>query len=180
MRRIFATFSVLFACLAPAAQGQTFYSGTEYGVSIGGSQYFGDLNENIAFKFIRPAGGVFVRYHLNPFISLRASVNYTHVGYDDNLNDNAFNKTRNLSFRSNILEGVVQAEFNFFRFYTGDEKSRFTPYLTGGVGAFYYNPYTTYLGRNYDLRPLGTEGQNAGFQERRYNSVSMCFPVGRV
>ncbi len=170
--------AVLLLATATAARAQTFYSGREYGVIAGGSQYFGDLNDHYGFKFIRPAAGAFARFHLTPYIALRTSLLYTEVGYDDRLNSNAFQQQRNLSFRSDVLEASVQAEFNFFRFATGELGNRFTPYLTGGVGGFYYNPYTDLDGRRYNLRPLGTEGQNAGYDDRRYSSLAVCFPIG--
>lgn len=160
------------------SHAQTFYTTTEYGISAGGAQYFGDLNDDYGFKFVRPAGGFFIRKLLNPYIAIRGGAYYTHVGYSDKFSSNVFHKARNLSFESDIVEVSAQAEFNFFRFSTGELSSRFTPYLTGGVGAFYYNPYTMYLGRRYALRPLGTEGQNVGYDDRKYSSISMCFPVG--
>lgn len=170
---------LLLSILALHAGAQTFYTTTEYGFSAGASQYFGDLNDNYGFKFTRPAGGFFIRKLINPFIAIRGSVNYTHVGYADKYSDNAFNKTRNLSFQSDIVEIVAQSEFNFFRFSTGELNSRFTPYLTGGLGAFYYNPYTDYLGRRYNLRRLGTEGQYIeGYEDRKYGKVSVCIPIG--
>jgi hypothetical protein len=169
----------LLCCLfAGAVQAQTFYSAYEWGVCLGGSQYFGDLNDKYGFKYVRPAGGMFMRYHMNPYIGIRGSLTYTRLGYADKFSDNPYNLQRNLDFRSDIFEGAVMAEFNFFRFSTGELGSRFTPYLTGGVGAFYYNPYSLYNGRRYYLRNIGTEGQRAGYDDRKYSSVSVCFPVG--
>ncbi len=175
MRKIIL-FTLLMGTLT--AQAQTFFSGTEYGISLGGTEYFGDLNTNYGFKEIKPAVLAYTRIHLNPYISLRGSVGYTSVGYDDKYSSNPFQKERNLNFKSDIVEGLAQAEFNFFRFATGEEDSRFTPYLTGGIGAFYYNPYTTLNGTKYYLRPLGTEGQMAGYSGRKYGDVAICFPVG--
>ena len=171
---IFILFILLVSMQASA---QRFYSGNEYGFTIGGSQYFGDLNNNYGFNTIHPAEGFFLRTPFNPYISLRAGINYTEVGYDDKYNNNPFEKTRNLNFKSSILELVTTAEFNFFRYSTGEQNSRFTPYLTGGMGIFYYNPYTYYNGKRYDLRPLGTEGQNAGLGSK-YHSIAVCFPIG--
>jgi hypothetical protein len=173
---------LLFCLLLPVAlkaSAQEFYESTEYGVLLGASTYFGDLNPNYGTKYIRPAVGGFVRYHFNPYISLRGAVSYTKVGYDDKYTSNPYQQQRNLNFRSDILEAAVMAEFNFFWFTTGDPMHRFTPYLTGGIGAFYYNPYTTYAGLRYSLRPLGTEGQNTEeFADRKYKPYSICFPVG--
>jgi len=160
------------------AEAQNYYSGSEYGVSFGASQYFGDLNDEYGFRFIRPALGGFVRYHLNPYISLKGGLNYTHVGYYDKYSSNVYNQKRNLSFQSDIFEAVLQAEFNFFRFTTGEVGNRWTPYLTGGIGAFYYDPWAEFNGKKYNLRKLGTEGQNAGFDDRKYSKFAMCFPVG--
>ncbi len=158
---------------------QQFFESTEYGFLLGASTYFGDLNPNYGMKYIRPAGGAFVRYHLNPYIAVRGALNYTKVGYDDKFSSNPYQQQRNLSFRSDILEANVMAEFNFFWFATGDPHHRFTPYLTGGVGAFYYEPYTTYNSHRYNLRPLGTEGQNTEeFKDRKYKPYSVSFPVG--
>ncbi|XZF13509.1 DUF6089 family protein [Chitinophagaceae bacterium MMS25-I14] len=179
MKKGFVVLAALIASFLPMlVKAQTFFSTTEYGVMLGASQYFGDLNDNHGFHYMRPVAGAFMRYHFNPYISIRGSVSYTKLGYDDKFSDNAYNKERNLSFRSDIVEGAVQAEFNFFRFATGEEGSRWTPYLTGGIGAFYYNPYADFDGHKYYLRRLGTEGQNADHPERKYSTVSMCFPVG--
>lgn len=175
--RLLTVLSVLL--FTASANAQNFYTWKEYGISFGGTQYFGDLNENYGFKYVRPVFGPFIRFHATPHIAFRGTLSYTKLGYDDAFNtNNQFNLQRNLSFRTDVIEIAAQAEFNFFRFSTGETGSRFTPYLTGGIGAFYYNPYTTYQGKKYYLRPLGTEGQNVGYDKRKYGPVSVCFPIG--
>ncbi|MBS1776056.1 MAG: outer membrane beta-barrel protein [Bacteroidetes bacterium] len=176
LKKIVCLFAL--AMCSQKAFSQNYFGGSEYGISIGGSQYFGDLNDNYGFRFIRPALGGFARLHLNPYIALKGGINYTRVGYDDKYSSNVYNQKRNLNFQSDVFEAVVQAEFNFFRFTTGEVGNRWTPYLTGGIGAFYYNPFTEFNGRRYYLRPLGTEGQNAGYSDRKYNKIAMCFPIG--
>ncbi len=172
-------FPTLLMISSLGSSAQEFYESQEYGLLLGASTYFGDLNPNYGMKFIRPAVGGFLRYHINPYISVRGAVNYTKVGYDDKFSSNAFQQQRNLNFRSNIFEATVMAEFNFFWFATGDVHRRMTPYLTGGFGAFYYNPYTLYGGLRYSLKPLGTEGQNlAEYADRKYKNYSFCIPVG--
>lgn len=178
--RIAVLLSLLVLLLGSSvSRAQLFYAGTEYGISLGGSQYFGDLNDKYGFKFIRPVGGVFIRHLLTPYIAIRGNASYTRIGYSDALTDNAFYKTRNLSFQSDIFELSVQSEFNFTRFATGEDGRRFTPYLTGGVGVFYYNPTAEFGGHRYSLRKLGTEGQNLeGYESRKYHPIAVCFPVG--
>jgi len=178
MCRIITIFILYLSFLGSSASAQTYYTATEVGLALGGSQYFGDLNENYGFHTIHADYGVYVRKRLNMYIALKFCGNYTNVGYADKYNTDLFDKTRNLSFESQIMEVALQAEFNFFGFVTGDPTHRFTPYLTGGVGGFYYDPYTYYNGTKYYLQPLGTEGQNAGYSNRKYSNGSFCFPLG--
>jgi Domain of unknown function (DUF6089) len=171
--------AILFMLLLDLrAEAQYFFRPMEYGVSAGASQYFGDLNDHYGFQTIHPAFGGFARLHLNQFIAIKAVTDYTHVSYSDQYNSNEYEKQRNLKFQSDIVEFAIQSEFSFFRFATGDPDHRFTPYLTGGLGIFYYNPYTYYNGTLYYLRNLGTEGQLYRKSGKAYSDVSVCFPIG--
>lgn len=178
--RQLSLFTVI-ALLGITTNAQQFFASSEYGLLLGGSHYFGDLNPNYGLKRPHPLAGVFFRYQFNPYISTKATLNATRVSYDDNLSKNAYQLQRNLNFTSNIVEASVSAELNFFWFSTGDPQHRFTPYFTAGIGAFYYDPYTKLNGEKYHLRELGTEGQETGIEEykdRKYGPVSICFPVG--
>ncbi len=178
-QKFISIFSLLLC--VHTVNAQQFYASTEYGLALGAAHYFGDLNPNYGLQKPMAAGGVFIRQHLNPYISVRGSLNYTYLEYADALSKNAYQKERNLSFSSNILEAALVAEFNFFWFSTGDPRHRFTPYLMGGLGVFYFEPMAKYAGRNYKLRLLGTEGQNTNIEEykkRKYTPFSLCFPVG--
>lgn len=169
----------LFTGAVPTAtHAQSFFTSTEVGVMVGTSQYFGDLNDRYAIRTLGPAGGIYARKHMNNYISLKGGALYTQVSFDDKYSRDAYHVERNLNFKSDILELTFQAEFNFFRFVTGNPYHRVTPYLTGGFGAFYYNPYTTYKGEKVFLRPQGTEGQYAGYEDRKYTNFSPCFPIG--
>lgn len=168
----------LLALTTYDASAQSYFTSTEVGVSLGGSQYFGDLNHNYGLNTIGPAGGVYARKHLNQYISVKVVANFTQVSYDDKYNKDEYERSRNLNFKSDVWEMAAQAEFNFFRFATGDPYRRFTPFLTGGVGFFYYDPTTVYLGQKYNLKSIGTEGQYAGHSNRKYGNTSTCFPLG--
>ncbi len=165
-------------CLQTAV-AQTYFSAQEYGVSLGASQYFGDLNTNYGFKHIRPAIGVVYKQHLNPYISITGNLAGTQVGYDDAWSDNIFERTRNLNFKSYIVELAAMGEFNFFWFETGNRNRRYTPYVTLGISAFYSNPYTFLDGKRYALRSVGTEGQNTEeYKGRKYSNFNLAFPIG--
>ncbi len=161
-----------------SGRAQIYYTNLEVGVSGGGSQYFGDLNEHYGFRTVNYSAGICARQRLNSYIAVKVVANFTRVGYDDKYNTAQYQVQRNLNFKSDIFEFAAQAEFNFFSYITGDKEHRYTPYLTGGIGVFNYDPYTTYNGKRTYLRPLGTEGQFAGYNARKYSSMSPCFPLG--
>lgn len=178
MKRFLLVILFLAGISSIDAYSQSYLTRMEIGFNFGASQYFGDLNDNYGFKTIAPAGGIYMRRHMNNYISLKLMGNFTHLGYDDKYNSDPYEKIRNLNFQSDVYEMSFQAEFNFFKFITGDRYYRVTPYLTGGVGVFYFDPKTTYQGKKYSLKEEGTEGQYVGFAGRKYQNMSPCFPIG--
>lgn len=164
-----------------SAQEQAFVHEGEFGFNLGASQYFGDLNPNPRFNTPNIAVGAFFRKQFGGYVALRVAANYTFLGYSDRFNtDNEFMYRRNLSFNTNIYELSVQGDFNFFKFVPGSAYNRFTPYITFGIGTFYYNPYTYYQGQKVYLRQLGTEGQGSAAVpgKKEYGTMAVCFPIG--
>jgi len=151
----------------------------EFGFSGGFAHYFGDINTRAKLNRPKPAVGVFFRKQFGNYIGLRVGAHFAQVGYSDRYSSNDFQRTRNLSFNSNIWELAVQGDFNFFKFIPGNPDFGFTPYVTLGVGAFSYDPYALYNGKKEFLRPLGTEGQNTGYMGRKqYSTMALCVPFG--
>lgn len=151
----------------------------EFGITVGAAHYFGDLNTRAAINRPKPALGLFFRKQFGNYTGLRVSAHYAQLGYSDVYSKNQYQKTRNLSFNSNIWEVALQGDFNFFQFVPGDPDYLFTPYVTIGAGIFTYDPYAFLGGQKEFLRPLGTEGQTLGYQGRRqYNTMAFCFPLG--
>ena len=153
----------------------------EIGISAGAAHYFGDLNPNLHFNRPKPALGIFFRKQFGNYVAMRVAAHYAQLGYSDVYNiENEFEHRRNLSFNTNIWELTLQGDFNFFKFVPGDGRFRYTPYITFGIGAFSYDPYTYYQGQKVYLRPLGTEGQGtAAYPDRKpYGNMAACFPLG--
>ncbi len=170
---------ILFIAFTYCADAQVFYRRSEFGAAIGGANYFGDLNTNYGFQFFRYSGGVFYKYNFTHYMAVRLGGNYAHIGYSDKYSKNVYQRQRNLDFKSNIFELGIMADFNFFQYTIGDYDHRFTPYVTLGASAFYYDPYTTLNNKNYFLRPQGTEGQNIEeYEDRKYGKYSFAFPIG--
>ncbi|MFY0253311.1 DUF6089 family protein [Chitinophaga sp. 30R24] len=170
------------ACL-PAkrliAQNELQYVG-ELGVSVGGAQYFGDLNTRGALNTPKPAVGIYYRKYLNDYVGVRAHGRFMQLGYSDVYNKNEFENRRNLSFNTNLWELSLQGDFNFFRFEPGSLYERFSPYLTGGASIFYFDPYAYLNGVKYYLQPMRTEGQGtAMYPDRKpYSLVSYAWLIG--
>ena len=151
----------------------------EFGITVGVAHYFGDLNTRSAINRPKPAIGAFFRKQFGNYVGLRLSAHYAQLGYSDTYSKNEFQKTRNLSFNTNIWEIALQGDFNFFKFIPNDPDYAFTPYITLGVGVFTYDPYAYTNGEKEFLRPLGTEGQVIGYKGRKpYGTLALCIPLG--
>lgn len=88
---------------------------------------------------------------------------------------------RNLSFRSNITELSMLAEFHPLMLLNYENSPPLlSPYFVAGIGWYSFNPQTSYNGHWIDLKPLRTEGQ--GFAEYRdvevYKTSQTNVPIG--
>lgn len=150
----------------------------EIGLFSGGSFYMGELNPDKPFALTKPAAGLLYRMNVPHHIGLRANITYGSIeGNDARV---AYNTTRNLSFQSSIWEASVQMEINFLPYIAGNPRSPFSPFIFGGVGGFFYSPWTyNEANERVDLRDLPTEvTMNGG--EKNYQPVSFTglFGIG--
>ncbi len=207
---IFPTSLLLLFGLSKNASAQYFYNGKYYNTpvvyelggsigamnsltDIGGKQGFGgkftkDLNmgnNNLA------AGLYFGALYLD-MVGLRLEASFGKVSAHDSVLVNVPMKdiararyNRNLSFRSNITEISLIAEFYpLYAFVDWDVKEveppRFSPYIMAGVGYFKFNPQANLNGTWVNLQPLSTEGQ--GFVEypdrQPYKLSGLSIPIG--
>jgi hypothetical protein len=145
---------------------------------IGASHYKGELSRHMfSTDFNHPAVGVFYRHNWDRRWSWKLELNYGKVSGDDQMAENAFEIDRNLSFFSTILELSPQVEFNFFPFETGRNDYPFTPYIFTGISVFHFNPKTTIGDQEFELQPLGTEGQGTN-GIKRYKRFQFAIPIG--
>jgi hypothetical protein len=161
--------------------GQRTKTSNEIGLFLGGCYYIGDLNPNGHFnQFTKPALGLVFRHNFNPRFAWRANAIYGHYEAHDSYSKSAWQRQRNLSVRSQIIEVSVQGEFNFQNFELGSDKSKLSPYIFMGLGAFYFNPQGEYEGEWDDLRPLCTEGQGlaGGSSKNKYRRLQISVPFG--
>ncbi|MFM8433217.1 MAG: DUF6089 family protein [Bacteroidota bacterium] len=169
MRRKFALLVLLISCLSGSLSAQY----NEVGLLVGWSSYKGELAEPL-FKtdFNHLAGGIFFRHNWNRHWSWKLAVNYGRISGDDATSDYAFNRDRNLSFYSDILDISPMMEFNFFPYETGNRYYPFSPYLFAGISILKFNPKAEIGNDVYELQPLTTEGQ------KPYRKLNLAIPIG--
>jgi Domain of unknown function (DUF6089) len=180
MKQFKALTFLFITLLAGKANAQYEYvQKGEFGITAGAGHYFGDINTRAALNRPKPALGIFFRKQFGNYTGLRISAHYAQLGYSDVYSKNDYQKTRNLSFNTNIWEIAVQGDFNFFKFVPNNPDYLFTPYITLGAGIFTYDPYAYTGGKKEFLRPLGTEGQTIGYKGRKqYSAMAFSFPLG--
>lgn len=145
--------------------------GWEVGGWIGTSNYFGDLNTGFNISDPGLALGVNGRRNFNSRISLKFSFNFANISGSDADSPNTFERQRNLSFKTRILDLSSQMEFNFFPYVHGSKENLYTPYIFGGFSIFHYNPKAELDDEWYSLRDFGTEGQVIGDEYRSFNGA---------
>ncbi len=166
------SFFLLFSALPAKAQWD------EIGFMVGGSRYKGELSRNMfSTDFVSPALGFFYRHNWDRRWSWKLEFNIGGISGDDSKAKNEFELDRNLSFHSGIWEISPQIEFNFFPFETDNLNYRFTPYFFTGISLFHFNPKADLNGQEYELQPLGTEGQGSN-GVNRYKRLNIAIPIG--
>ena len=155
--------------------------GSEIGLFVGASTYKGELkHELFTLDYIHPVVGVQFRKNFNPHWSANINLNYGKISAADSTSDDPFQLTRNLSFKSRILELGGRFEFNFFPYQFAGGDWPFTPFLFIGVAGYRFNPLAELGDEDIELQPLGTEGQGtAAFPERKkYKRTQIAIPYG--
>ncbi|MEO7769229.1 MAG: DUF6089 family protein [Ferruginibacter sp.] len=185
MKKCILSILIITALLHDTIAQDTYEQLGEFGITGGVAHYFGDINTRGQVNRPKPAAGIYFKKQFNNYLGVRLSAHYAQLGYSDIYSKSTFQKRRNLSFNTDIFELALMGDFNFFKFVPGDPYYAFTPYVTIGIGAFSFNPYTYYQGKRVYLRPLGTEGQNisyvdptTGKKRKAYGSMAVCFPIG--
>jgi hypothetical protein len=142
----------------------------ELGFYGGGSYYIGDINTRTHFANSHPAGGIFFRYSSNYRFAFRFGLNAGEISASDAKSGEPDQIERNLSFSSKIYELHSIAEFNFVEYRIGHSRYKFTLFIFGGFGMFYFDPQ----GSNGSyLRDQHSEGQTSS-----YPRVQMSIPFG--
>ncbi|UAY52377.1 DUF6089 family protein [Ferruginibacter albus] len=156
---------------------------------IGGNQGIGKpFVKDLNYGNTKLGGSVYFSATYKYAVGLRLEATFGQIGAYDSILKNVASTTegryeRNLSFRSNISEIALIAEFHpLFIFVDWESKDKqpptFSPYIMGGIGLFSFNPQALLNGRWVDLQPLHTEGEGWVAGRNEYKLQQMNIPVG--
>jgi hypothetical protein len=113
----------------------------EYRMEVGGmlgvTNYYGDANYSGMFKNMNIMGGFAGRYNINPRLAVKGSLAVGKISGNTADGENRFPKGET-EFSRSIYNLSVQFECNFFAYGNGASYKgtrRFTPYISGGLGA---------------------------------------------
>ncbi len=150
---------------------------TELGLIAGTTNYQGDLspsNLKTSLGRTHASFGAFGRYNMTNHWSVKLGLTYGTISGDDVDN----NRSRNLNFRSDLIDVSVTGEFNLLGYQPYALEKVFSPYAFIGIGFVHFNPRTKYNDEWVELQPLGTEGQGIGDNGDKYGLVQVVIPFG--
>jgi hypothetical protein len=172
----------------------------EVGITLGASNYMGELSPFIALNETKPMGGIICRFNYSDFITLRGNALFGQIsGSDKNYPDIEERAKRNLSFKSDIIEIGGTIEYNIFGYGETQRFNPASPYVFAGISVFKFNPLAyfeympdVHLASEYgqdiarfdktwvELQPLSTEAQETTkFNDRRrYSLTQVSIPIG--
>ena len=105
------------------------------------NKFFSGKNQiGAIFSNQLPAIGLSHKINFHDYLSFRSSILYGTLKADDALSNDLNTQSRNLSFRSQILDLNIGFEFNFKRFKIHKRKTIYSPYIYAGLSFFTFNP----------------------------------------
>jgi outer membrane protein OmpA-like peptidoglycan-associated protein len=142
---------------------------------LGTSNYMGDLTKyNVLYRQTSYSFSAGVVYEILPQFNSRIDFGYQRLQGSDAKKGGA-HRSRNLDFKSNNFDLSAALEFEFFNM----RRHKLSPYITGGIGMLFFNPYAVVGGKLRFLRDLGTEGQGlGGGYKAKYLKGTYEFPAG--
>lgn len=111
----------------------------EIGIFLGGSSYFGEINQLGEFYSPSPAVGFIYRKTKNPHYSIKYGLTASRLSGSDSdfSNSNEYKAMRNHTMAENsIIDFIIQTEFNFLPITYTEDRDNFAPYVHLGIGGF--------------------------------------------
>lgn len=164
--------------------GGTNFLGDLGGSSSIGTHFLRDFNIESS-RWVMMAG---YRYKLAEEWAIRGTFVFGRLSGNDKFTEEIHRNSRNLHFRSPIVETGIDVQYSIVRERYGHRYDlrrvkgrRNIPnvYLFTGISGIYFNPQAQYTdGQWYDLQPIGTEGQGVMPTREKYSKFSVAIPIG--
>lgn len=167
---------------------------------VGANQFLGDLGglnrigtkkslADIDMPSTRGGIGFGYRFRFHPRFATTTQLYFGLLAGNDALTEEVIRRSRNLSFRSPLLELTQKLDIIIY----ANEKTgaRYSIhglkgarakadliYVFTGISGFYFNPQTKINGKWTNLRPLRTEGQGLPGGAKPYSNFNFGIPFG--
>ncbi len=126
----------------------------EAGVFAGASFYNGDINPGQPFGPSKAGYGFVYRHNLDTRLAVKANVFRGNIESNEELY--AVRPSRDARFNATITDVALTAEFNFLDFFIGSSKNKFSPFIFGGAGYYFYTG-------DYSITGSQNSYSNSGF-----------------
>jgi hypothetical protein len=137
----------------------------EVGISVGGSNFAGDIGRTSYIYPNKIGGAAFFKYNKNPRMALRATYSYFPIKANDLDAYTDFRRDRGLNFKNTINELAVGLEYNFYEYDLSTPGKTWTPYILLEFAAF-------------DYKYITSEPQPDQYEYNSKNSFAIPFGVG--
>lgn len=165
MKKILLVFVAVWITVSGNAQVTA-----DIGAWGGTSMYFGDLKNTNPLDPFNPNFGGYFRYNFNGRVGLRA------MYLTGNFSDEGEIMGENWEFTKRVQDFSLQVEINYLKYILGVDKTKFTSYVTFGIGAAFYP---------YDLDTAGINvianfnpNNNKGSFEIKESVITATIPFG--
>jgi len=111
----------------------------EIGVFVGGTNYSGDIGNEMYIMPNRLGGSVVFKRNLNKRISLRTTASYFKIADEDANSTNIARRQRDYSFSNRIIEVAMGIEFSYFDYDVTSSHDTYTPYIVVEAAGMYYD-----------------------------------------
>lgn len=162
MRKVVLLFLAVFLSVSGFTQKTA-----DIGIWGGTSTYIGDIQNVPPVQAFNPNFGAFFRYNFNPRISLRTQFITGKFAANGTIEETPWN------FEKNVQDLSLMVEINYLKYWVGERKTPFSPYILGGVGVMYFP---------YDLDPaliaVFNPDHNKGLAVTEESVVALSVPFG--
>lgn len=158
-KNIYIILAILLGNLFALAQRH------EIGLQLGTSNLVGDIGKtsyinplpgksyNISSEGIPFYASLMYKMNFNPYQSVRFSLGYNHIQFNDSYAQELYRKNRQLSGGNSIYELSTIFEYNFFPI-NEEQKNMFSPYVFGGISGIIFSAPQITLYNDFNRDPI--------------------------